>query len=549
MRERARDSVSSAIAVGSVIMFVGTGSMVLPPLVRRWLGTGAGPDLFVTIALLLNIALIVFGLLRYRDLKDAIRHHRQAESHARQLAETDDLTGCLNRRSIGPATDALLAQSNAEGAAVAFLIVDLDDFKQINDMNGHQMGDELLRVVADRLRALMPDGGLVARLGGDEFSCVVPYRAGRSDMIDHLAALLIEKVAEPVALDGLSCEITMSVGLASSELEPAECESGIDATALMHRADIAMYHAKRKGKNRHFWFAHSMENELRFRNELEAGIRKGLREGEFQPYYEQQVDLDSGELMGFEMLARWASPELGLVSPTVFIPIAEEIGLIGELSDQLLAAAFEDAKTWAPQLSLSINISPVQLRDPWFSQRLLKTMAQHNFPARRLDVEITESCLHENVGMVRSIITSLRNQGVRISLDDFGTGYSSLAQLRTLPFDRLKIDRSFVAELSDDDSGSEIVDAIVTLGAGLDLPITAEGIENTRILNKLRQKGQLKGQGYLYGRPENGLDTARRLAKMNLLLTPLDEIEGSHAAAMTVAPEEAEGVQSEARTA
>jgi EAL domain-containing protein (putative c-di-GMP-specific phosphodiesterase class I) len=279
-----------------------------------------------------------------------------------------------------------------------------------------------------------------------------------------------------------------------------------------------MYHAKKSGRNRYFWFEPQMETELRFRAELETGIRRGIPAGEFVPYYEQQVILETGELVGFEMLARWNSPQFGLVNPETFIPIAEEIDVIGELSESLIRQAIRDAKEWDPRLTLSVNISPVQLRDPWFAQKLLKILVDGGFPPNRLEIEITENCLHENIGAVRTIITSLKNQGIRISLDDFGTGYASLSQLRTLPFDRLKIDRSFVAELAEDGISNELVEAIVSLGRGLSLPVTAEGVETPAILEALQNMGQLKGQGYLYGKPEDAEATRRRLAGRQLLI-------------------------------
>jgi EAL domain-containing protein (putative c-di-GMP-specific phosphodiesterase class I) len=186
----------------------------------------------------------------------------------------------------------------------------------------------------------------------------------------------------------------------------------------------------------------------------------------------------------------------------------------------LIATALRDATEWDPRLTLSVNISPIQLRDPWFARKLLRLLDDHRFPPHRLEIEITESCLHENLGMVRSIVTALKNQGVRISLDDFGTGYSSLAQLRELPFDRLKIDRSFVAQLTQEDVSDELVSAIIALGRGLALPVTAEGVESTAILQRLRGMGDLKGQGYLYGRPENAAATRERLFALDLLATP-----------------------------
>jgi len=233
------------------------------------------------------------------------------------------------------------------------------------------------------------------------------------------------------------------------------------------------------------------------------------------PFYERQIDLQTGELTGFEMLARWDSPTFGVVAPDIFIPIAEDIGAIADLSESVIAQALEDAKNWDPRLTLSVNISPLQLRDPWFAQKLLKLLVEANFPANRLEIEITESCLHQNVNQVRSLITSLKNQGIRVSLDDFGTGYSSLAQLRHLPFDRIKIDRSFVSSLVDNPDNAAIVHSIAMLGKGLNLPITAEGIESGAVLEHLLQYGELKGQGYLYGHPRPAHDLSEWLAEQD----------------------------------
>ncbi len=286
---------------------------------------------------------------------------------------------------------------------------------------------------------------------------------------------------------------------------------------LMNRADIAMYQAKKQGRNRLQWFEPAMEYEQRFRGELEAGIRRGIRGDEFVPYYEQQIDLETGELTGFEMLARWQSPDLGLVSPDIFIPIVEEMGLIEDLSRALMAQAFDDARMWHPRLTLAVNVSPLQLRDPWFAQKTLKMLVAHAFPPSRLEIEITESALTDNPAMVRNTLVGLRNQGIRITLDDFGMGYSSLSQLRTLPFDRLKIDRSFIRDLKHDDTNTKLVGAIISMGVGLDLPLVAEGIENDAILKTLRSMGQLKGQGYHYGRPEPAELVLERLAALDLL--------------------------------
>lgn len=514
---RDHDLVTLGIALAAIILFVGTGGAAVPGLVRAWRGIGEAPDMVLTNALLLNIALILLGWQRYKALTEELALRREGEREARRLADLDHLTGSFNRRSFSVALGKLLGQCNDSDKALAAVAIDLDNFKQVNDLYGHQVGDVVLQTTAARIQRLLPAGGLLARLGGDEFICVMPYHPQAPDRIDQLASRLIELVSTPIAIDGLSLDVTMSIGIASST-HLNHTDRGTDsAQQLMHKADIAMYHAKKQGKNRFYWFELSMENELRFRNELESGIRKGVAKGEFVPYYEQQIDLDNGQIVGFEMLARWESPELGVVGPDIFIPIAEEIGVIGEMSELLIARAFEDAKAWNAHLSLSVNISPVQMRDPWFAQKLLKLMIQHNFPPSRLDIEITESCLHENIGMVRTMITSLRNQGVGVSLDDFGTGYSSLSQLRTLPFDRLKIDRSFISELKQHDASSKLVDAIVSMSDGLKLPVTAEGIEDERVLEALKGMGQMKGQGYHYGRPEPAAKVLERLAEAGLL--------------------------------
>ena len=518
-----RDIVSLGIALAATLMFVGTGSDVLPEVVRSISGQGHGPDQTLATALLLNIALIIFGWRRYKQLTSEVTERRKAEEQARVLAETDPLTGCLNRRSVSPATDRLIQQALQRGQAIAFVMLDLDNFKMVNDLNGHATGDVLLRAAAERIVAQVPPDGLVARIGGDEFAVVLPFYPAEPEVVDRLASRLIEAVAQAVFVNSLEIESTVSIGLSRSDGDG----SSVDAQTLMHMADIAMYHAKKRGRNRYYWFEHSMESELRFRSELEAGIRRGIPAGEFVPYYEKQIDLASGEIVGFEMLARWNSPSLGLVNPDLFIPVAEEIGVIADLSESVIRQALLDARHWNPKLTLSVNISPVQLRDPWFAQKLLKLLIEANFPASRLEIEITENSLHDNIGLVRSMITSLKNQGIRVSLDDFGTGYSSLAQLRTLPFDRIKIDRSFITTLPDSKDSATIVQSIVALGEGLGLPITAEGVESEEVLNELRKFSGLKAQGYLYGMPETARTTEAELAQLDLLLERAEAVAAS----------------------
>ena len=535
-----RDIVALGIALAAVMLFVATGSSVLPGVIRSLLGTGHGPDNVLSSALLLNIALIIFGWRRYRELTEEITERRAAEEKARLLAETDPLTGCLNRRALTSATELLQVKANADGQSVAFAMVDLDNFKRINDLSGHVAGDNVLTEVATRIQSQLPKNALLARIGGDEFAFVVPFDGARPKQIDELAAAIFETCNESLNIRNGSTGISMSIGIAT-DCDRDENDQAPDVHTLMHRADIAMYQAKKRGKNRYFWFEEDMEHELHDRFELESGIRQALANGEFQPYYEQQIDLETGELLGFEMLARWNSPSLGVVKPEVFIRTAEQMGVIAELSEQLMVRAFEDAKKWDPSLSLSFNISPVQLSDPWFAQRFLKLLVRHNFPAERIELDIAEGSLHENTEQVQSVITSLQNQGIRINLDDFGKGLSSLDHLRSLSFDRVKIDRSFITGLHGEEANSKIVDAIVTLGANLNVSISAEGVEDQQILNSLRSMGKLKGQGYLYGHPETAEQVGNRLAALgrlqkeaaplrdkqkgipNLPATPLDE--------------------------
>ena len=495
-----RDLLALGVLIAAIILFIGTGSTVLTRIMRSWLYGVGSPDTLLGNALILNIALLIFGWRRYVELNREIGERRKAEQTAQQLAHTATL----------------IERAKASGDDVVVMMIDLDKFKRCNDLHGHQVGDAVLVETARRIRALIPDSALLARLGGDEFMCGAVFAPRSADTIERLASQINETLARPIVSTSIGAEITASLGIAIGA-QSEDHDGGHLAKDLLHHADLAMYQAKKSGGNRFCWFEPTMEKEMRFRSEIEKGIREGLPRGEFVPFYEKQIDLETGAITGFEMLARWQSPRLGMISPEFFIPVAEDIGLIAELSESLIKLALRDAKAWNPALSLSINISPLQLRDPWFAQRLLKLLVQANFPPSRLEIEITETCLHENICVVRSLITSLKNQGIRISLDDFGTGYSSLAQLRTLPFDRIKIDRSFVSSLGRNDDSATIIEAISSLGRGMDLPITAEGIETPEVLEALRKFGKFKGQGYLYGLPASAKDVLEELAKQGLL--------------------------------
>ena len=489
------DIMTGGIVVAAILMFVGTGSKIMSSTVDALSGVGGGADRTLTVALLLNIALILFGWRRYRDLSMEVVERTEAEQRAQVLASRDPLTGFLNRRALTDEGGTLLTRTLKRGKTLAVLMLDLDHFKNVNDVHGHAVGDALLKNVSSEVTALVPPSSIAARLGGDEFAIAFAYDAGNPEVVERVAQSIVARLGEPFDAQGTFVHISCSVGIARSETDADNMD------ALMRRADIAMYAAKHQGRNRYAWFDVSMERELQARNDTEQGLRIGIPKGEFVPYFEQQIDLTTNRLHGFEMLARWDHPTRGLVMPDSFISIAEETGAIADLSFSVMRQAFVEARNWDPSVSLSVNISPVQLKDPWLAQKLVKLLTETGFPATRLEVEITETSLFENLALAQSIVGSLKNQGIRIALDDFGTGYSSLAHLRALPFDRIKIDKSFVISILDNAESAAIVAAITRLGESLGLPVTAEGIEDAQIEERLRQLGCHKGQGWLYGRP------------------------------------------------
>ncbi|MCJ8157836.1 bifunctional diguanylate cyclase/phosphodiesterase [Sphingomonas sp. LaA6.9] len=506
-----RDIITGGVTVAAILLFVGTGSNVVGNTVKAISGVGGGADQTLVVALLLNIALILFGWRRYADLSREVKERSAAEERARELASKDPLTGFLNRRSLAETGAAMLARADRRQKCVAMLMLDLDNFKNVNDMHGHAAGDALLKSVSAEIEKAMPPVSLAARLGGDEFACAFLFDPSSPETVNRVAQKIVSRLSQPFDAGGIHTHISVSVGIARSEID---CDT---IEALMRRADIAMYAAKNSGRNRYCWFDSSMERALQMRNAIEAGLRSGIPKGEFVPYYEQQIDLTTGRLHGFEVLARWDSPNQGLVSPEQFVPVAEETGMIGDLSMSVIRQAMEHGRDWDPSLTLSVNISPGQLKDPWLAQKLVKLLVETGYPAHRLEVEITESSLFENLVLAQSIVGSLKNQGIKLALDDFGTGYSSLAHLRALPFDRIKIDRSFVSSINDNPESAAIVNAITRLGDSLGLPVTAEGIEDAEIEQRLRVLGVHKGQGWHFGKPMPVGQVRKLLADKNLL--------------------------------
>lgn len=506
-----KDIVAGGIVVAAIIMFVGTGASVMTDTIAMLKGVGGGSDQTLSVMLLLNVALILFGWRRYNELSREVTERAAAEQRANVLALRDPLTGFHNRRSLAENGADMISKAARREKALALLMLDLDHFKNVNDLHGHAVGDALLKSVASEVAKLMPPNSLTARLGGDEFACAFVFDLANRDSVNRVAEAIVARLAQPFDADGIFAHISVSVGIAHSA---ADCET-IDA--LMRRADIAMYSAKHSGRNRLAWFDASMERELRERNELESGMRTGIPRGEFVPHFEQQRDITTGRLSGFEVLARWNHPTRGMIMPDTFIPIAEETGMIADMSLSIMRQAFEAAKVWDQSLMISVNISPTQLKDQWLAQKIVKLLVETGFPANRLEIEITESSLFDNLALAQSIVGSLKNQGIGLALDDFGTGYSSLAHLRALPFDRIKIDKSFVTSIIDNPESAAIVNAITRLGDSLGLSVTAEGIEDAAIEERLRQLGCHKGQGWHFGKPTSIAHTRTLLAERNLL--------------------------------
>jgi diguanylate cyclase (GGDEF)-like protein len=505
------DFIIIGIAVATLLILAAVGNFYFESLRATLVEATSHNSSLVVCLLSLNIALTIYGWRKFMDARHEVAERTAAELRAQSLASTDPLTGFLNRRSLAEAVGELLAVAGKRNKAVAMLIVDLDGFKTINDVHGHLTGDNLLRMTAEVIGNALPKGAIGARLGGDEFAAAFLFDPAAPASVDSSAQFIVDRLGRPFDLAGVHTHISASVGAARSDVDCTTVD------ALLRRADIAMYAAKKLGRGRFVWFDASMERELQKRNMMEAGLRNGIPKHEVVPFFEQQIDLISSSLHGFEVLARWRHPELGLVPPDDFIGVAEECGLIGDLSFSVMRQAFEEARSWDSSLTLSVNISPTQLKDPWLAQKIVKLLVETGFPAERLEVEITESSLFENLGLAQSIVGSLKNQGIRIALDDFGTGYSSLAHLRALPFDRIKIDRSFVMSLNDNPESEAIVNVITKLADSLNLAITAEGIEDHLIEARLRSIGNYKGQGWLYGKPIPVREVRKLLADKGLL--------------------------------
>lgn len=423
----------------------------------------------------------------------------ERERQITHLAFNDVLTGLPNRALFQEHLDRELRLRERAGGTVALLCLDLDDFKLVNDTLGHPVGDELLRHIAARLTEELGDV-FVARLGGDEFVVIA------RDEAERVAQRALAVIGAPIIIDGHQVQPGASIGIA---IAPGD---GQDVGTLLKNADLALYRAKDLGRRTYSFFEAALDERAQARRQMEADLRLAIREGQFQLHFQPLFDLDRNRIGSFEALLRWRHPLRGTVSPIEFIPLAEETGLIVEIGAWVLREACAQATAWPEHIKVAVNVSSVQFRRPGLSEVVLQALSVSGLAPSRLELEITESIFLEGSEATLALLHSLRALGVRIALDDFGTGYSSLSYLQSFPFDKLKIDRSFIVNLLTKPGAGAIVRAIADIGHALGMEITAEGVEEQEQLAELRHHGCSSIQGYLFSRPIEGGSIAGLLA-------------------------------------
>ncbi len=438
-----------------------------------------------------GLAIILYA--RSQRLAREVQRRIQAEIEAAALARHDPLTGIANRRLFDEELERCLGKARRAKQTFAVLLVDLNRFKPVNDIHGHKIGDRLLVAVAERLKHLTRREDILARLGGDEFGFAV-CGASKETAV-RFADRMIAAIEEPFDLGGITLEIGASIGIALYPDDAGEAE------ALIQRADMAMYRAKASTSNAYAFFDLALDEALRERAALEADLRQAIGTKAIVPYYQPLVDLAHGGTFGFEVLARWIHPTRGMLEPNAFIPLAEDLRLIGDLSLGLLRRAVKDARNWDPGLVLSINLAPEQFQDKRLSEKIFAVLAAAEFEPSRLEIELTETALVTDLEAAKEAIVLLKNAGVRVAIDDFGKGYSSLYYLRELPFDVVKIDQSFVGTHRSNPQSAKIVAAVISLGEAMGLTTVAEGIEHSADADWLMAQGCDAGQGFLYSGP------------------------------------------------
>ncbi|GJD36805.1 EAL domain-containing protein [Methylobacterium aerolatum] len=436
-----------------------------------------------------------------------VTERRRAEARIAFLAHHDVLTGLPNRAALEQHIAASVSQTGRD-QGFAVMAIDLDDFRPVNDTLGHGVGDELLVAVANRLSACIREIDCVARIGADEF-VVVQRAVDRPEEAAVLARRIIDVIKSPYVLSGHTVSVGVTVGVT---VAPGD---GTSSEKLIKNADVALARAKAEARGAFRFFEAEMDARLQARRLLERDLRQAVADESFEVYYQPIYSLAAERVCGFEALLRWNHPERGFISPAEFIPIAEEMGLIVPLGEWVLARACADAVRWPDGLKIAVNVSAVQFTSASLVTAVREALRSTGLPGRRLELEITESVLVANPGVTTAILHSLKGLGVRVSMDDFGTGYSSLSYLRSFPFDKIKIDQSFVRDLCEEDGTDFIVRAVIGLGASLGMTTTAEGVETEAQLLRLRAEGCDEVQGYLFSRPVPIGQVAGLIARWN----------------------------------
>lgn len=434
-----------------------------------------------------------------------VTERRAEEREAAESATLDPLTGLPNRRLFAAQIASSFA-SLGPNRAFWMMLIDLDRFKTVNDTLGHPIGDTLLKLVTKRLRSTVGRADVVARLGGDEFAVLVPGTDSVPE-VTKLAQRLINMLGRPYLIDGHVIHIGASIGIAGAPLDAK------DEDQLFRTADLAMYASKKGGRNTLSFFEPSMDQIALERRALEIDLRKVIALRQLELHYQPQIDLEKNAIVGFEALIRWQHPERGLVMPCDFIPLAEEIGLIVSIGEWVLREACLEAIRWPESMTVAVNVSPYQFENSAaLVAAVSKALSVSGLPGKRLEIEITESVLLRNEEVVLAALHELRALGVRIAMDDFGTGYSSLSQLNSFPFDKIKIDQSFVNGAGDNTSNNAIVRAISALGVSLGMSTIAEGVETSEDLERIRANGCTSVQGYLFSKPISTADITGLIA-------------------------------------
>ncbi|HLG82427.1 MAG TPA: EAL domain-containing protein [Bradyrhizobium sp.] len=441
-----------------------------------------------------------------------ITERRKAEARIAYMAHHDGLTNLPNRELYQERLKQALEAAQSTGKRVAVLGLDLDLFKNVNDSFGHPIGDRLLQQVADRLRAQVRGGNLAARLGGDEFAVILASDVSPKE-ISAFSARLISVLSAPYRIGDNEMVIGASIGIA---LSPGD---GTTSEELMRNADMALYRAKEDGRGVHRFFEPEMDHQAQKRRELELDLRRAFANGEFELHYQPLVDIASDKISGFESLLRWRHPEKGMISPAEFIPVAEDIGLITAIGEWVLREACSEAVKWPAEVKVAVNLSPVQFRSRNLVQVVISALANSGLSPKRLELEITESLFLAETEANLATLHQLRELGVSISMDDFGTGYSSLSYLRSFPFDKIKIDRSFVKDLAERSDCVAIVRAISGLGRSLNITTTAEGVETTDQLDWLRAEGCNEVQGFLFSGAKPAAEVEKLLSRFGARAT------------------------------